>query len=186
MTSGPRISCILFAEAWTTTSSLSRILRSEWLVASARYRVGSKNTSTAADTAPQPLWPSTTMVFMLPPRCSTAYLKLPSTSLPRPLPATRITKRSLGPSLKISSIGTRASEHPRTAAKGLCFGLSRSRAANPSSCRSISTMRLTTSSPCSKPSSKAAKARFPSSKRRRAASESVGRGRAGTSCAQYR
>ena len=62
------------------------------------------------------------MSFKLPLRCSTAYFKLPRTSVPRPLPATRITKRSFGPSLKINSTGTRASEQPRMAANGRCFG----------------------------------------------------------------
>ena len=53
------------------------MLRSAWLVASGKYRAGSKNTSTAADTAPQPLWPRTTTTFRLPPKCSTAYFQTP-------------------------------------------------------------------------------------------------------------
>ena len=59
------------------------------------------------------------MIFRLPARWSTAYSRLPSTSPPRPLPAgTRTTKRSFGPSLKISSIGTRASEQPEHRGEG--------------------------------------------------------------------
>ena len=54
----------------------------------------------------------------MPSKCSIAYFRLPRTSAPRPLPATRTTKSSFGPSLKTSSIGTRASEQPSTAANG--------------------------------------------------------------------
>ncbi len=68
---------ILFAAAWTTTSSRSRMLRSECLAASERYARGLRKTSTAADTAPQPLWPRTTTSLRLSPRWSTAYLRLP-------------------------------------------------------------------------------------------------------------
>jgi hypothetical protein len=48
-----------------------------------RGRSGAEKASTAADTAPQPLCPRTTMISGCCPR-STAYLRLPSTSLPRP------------------------------------------------------------------------------------------------------
>jgi hypothetical protein len=53
--------------------------------------------------------------------------------VPSPLPATRITKRSFGPSLKINSIGTRASEQPRMTANGRCFGSAGSPARSPRS-----------------------------------------------------
>src|SRR5579871_227243 len=78
--------------------------------------------STAAVNAPQPLCPSTTTSFRLSLRRSVAYFRLPSTSGPSALPATRMTNSSFGPSLKISSTGTRASAQPTTAAKGRCSG----------------------------------------------------------------
>ena len=62
------------------------------------------------------------MSLRLPLKWSIAYFRLPSTSLPRILPATRITKTSFGPSLKINSSGTRASEQPRMAANGCWSG----------------------------------------------------------------
>jgi len=119
------------------------------------------------------------MSFRLPLRWSTAYFRLPRTSVPRPLPATRITKRSFGPSLKISSIGTRASEQPRMAANGRCFGSAGSPAKSPRSLGSTETIFCVLPSSSFSPSRSAANARLPSFNRMCAALLSGGRGLGG-------
>ena len=126
------------------------------------------------------------MSLRLSPRWSTANFKLPSTSVPRPLPATRMTKRSFGPSPKISSTGTRASEQPSTTANGRCFGMPVVLDNKPRSRGSTGIIRCTTALSSESFSSSAAKARFPSFSRWKAASLSGGRGLAGVSRASYR
>ena len=108
-------------------------------------------------------------------RCSIAYRKLPSTSAPKPLPATRTTNRSFGPSLKISSIRTRASEEPSAAANGRCRGMPCSPGCKPKSSRSTSIVRWLVALSDVRLSTKLANARFPSSRRDRAAWALAGR-----------
>ncbi len=73
-------------------------------------------TASAAPTAPQPSWPSTTNSGVR--RCTPAYCTVPMTSGEMTLPATRTMNSSPKPASKINSGGTRESLHPTMVAYG--------------------------------------------------------------------
>ena len=73
--------------------------------------------SSAASTAPQPSWPSTTNSGVC--RCTRGVCSVPMTSGEITLPATRTMKSSPKPASKMSSGGTRESLQPRIVAYGM-------------------------------------------------------------------
>src|SRR5262249_28090312 len=98
---------------------------------------------------------------------------LPRHSLPRTLPATRTTNRALQASLKISSVGTRASEQPSTTAKGRCRGALPAVSPMPTSDRSKGLTRVGEAAPSGR-SRRPEKARLPAHNRSRASAEVAG------------
>jgi hypothetical protein len=86
-----------------------------WIFASNPVKFPSSTPSMAPLTAPQRVWPSTTISFA---PTLAAYSRLPSSSSFTTFPATRTPKTSPRPWSKTISTGARESMHASTAANG--------------------------------------------------------------------
>src|SRR5215471_1246773 len=93
-------------------------LTAGWILLSSSVRLPIFTLSIAPLTAPQAVWPMTTM--SLTPTTLTAYSRDPRLSALTTFPATRMLKRSPMAWSKTNSTGTRESMQLRTAAKGYC------------------------------------------------------------------